>query len=194
MKYLYGIYCEGKLIDKGAAREIADKYESSIESVRSCCNNKFLFKRKYKIRKLGQVSHKAFQYYAFKDDILTFIGNKYDMAMAIKCTRLDIENAVRYGSIINGYIVTRKLVDGESIIRLKLNEEDSRELKLSATEKRFNYLVKHLLEYGNTCIGCISEYKVKEYMDMLAEKGIEATYRIVQYKDDLRQWYIVERK
>ena len=59
----------------------------------------------------------------------------------------------------------------------------------------YDYLLRHIREYGNTCLSEVSERKVAKFLKKLKEEdGIEATARRVKYKEDSGAWYVIERK
>lgn len=188
MNNLYALYYLEKEVDRGTARELAEKYNSTDFNLRRCCTRNEKFKRLYQVKLIGETKKKTYQYFVYKENKLICKGNRNDLSIFFKITKVEVDNAVKYGNKINDYKIIRKLVDTDKIERLQVVNSVVKEKK----DKRLLYLIRHLSEYGNTVLGHLPEYKVNEYIDKLKSNGINARYKKIKYPEDTGYWYIVE--
>lgn len=137
--------------------------------------------------------NKVFEYHLSKDNTIVFSGLKFEICEYLKCLSIELDEAIKKDSTLYGYKISRTLTDRRYLFGKKARENKPIiNIIERKVDKRLNYLIRHLNEYGNTCLGCISEARVKEYIDKLDRQGIKAKYRKVKYKFDKRYWYVLE--
>lgn len=134
---------------------------------------------------------KVFEYILYKDGKEQYRGFKHNICNKLKCLSIELDEAYMKGYEIDGYKVDRELTDK----KLKKKDVVDRVIYVEDKEdKTLAYLINHLNEYGNTCLGQIKEGLVKNYISKLKDRGLDVRYRKVKYDTDVKYWYVLEVK
>lgn len=182
MRKVFVIYTEdGEFLDRGGAEDIAKKYNLSRTRVYSIANSGNSIQAKdgkcYLLS--DNTKNCSLQYVLRWKEKIVFHGTLDECADYLGTRGIDIEICRK----------TNKYCLGHRVSRGYFKSED----KPKPINKTLAYLMRHLNEYGNTCLGYMAESQVKRYIDDLKKRGIMATYKGMKDPVDKRIWWLIEK-